>query len=64
MVLLWQEKVTARAVDRKYFEATSSHEPLVQLQNNFTEMFLIMHSTAMPKRLSSPELNGPQKCLK
>ena len=33
--------LAARAVDKKYVETTSLTELLVQLQNNFTEMFLI-----------------------
>ena len=36
--------MVARAVDILYFETVSPTEPLVQIQNNFTQMFLIMLS--------------------
>ena len=40
--------MAARAVDKKsktYLQTASPTEPLVKIQNNFTEMFLIMPST-------------------
>ena len=37
----------ARALDDKFLKITSSPEPLVQNQNNFTEMFLMMPSTTI-----------------
>ena len=39
-----QMVLMARAVDKKYFETLSPIEPLIQIENNFTEMF-IMPST-------------------
>ena len=36
--------MAARTLDKKHFETTSPPEPLGQIQNNFTEMFLIMPS--------------------
>ena len=44
MVPLCQKKMAARAVDKKYLKTTSP-ETLVQIQNNFREMILIMPST-------------------
>ena len=35
-------KWAARALDKKYFFKKKSPEQLVRIQNNFTEMFLIM----------------------
>ena len=35
-------KTAARALDKKYFKLTSSADALVQIQNNFKEMFLIV----------------------
>ena len=46
MVLL-TEKGAARALDKKYLQTTFSPEPLVQIQNNFTEMFLMLPSTKL-----------------
>ena len=38
------KKMAARTLDKKYFEIIST-EPLIQIQNNFTEMFIIKPST-------------------
>ena len=38
-------KMAAKAPDRKYLQKASTPEPLVQIQNNFTELFLIIPST-------------------
>ena len=38
-------KRATRALDKKYLETASPPEPLVQIQNNFTELFLMMPST-------------------
>ena len=45
----------ARALDKKYILTTSPHEPLVHIQNNFTDFFLMMPSTKLHK--SSTLLN-------
>ena len=39
-----ENKMANRAKDKKYLYTTSA-EPMIQIQNNFTEMFLIMPST-------------------
>ena len=46
MVLLHPNKTAARAQDKKYLQTTSP-EPLVQIQNIFTEMFLMMPITTI-----------------
>ena len=40
----WNKRA-ARAVDKKYLKTTSPPKPLVQIQNNCTELFLMMPST-------------------
>ena len=40
-------KRIARALDKKYILTTSPPEPLVHIQNNFTEFFLMMPSTKL-----------------
>ena len=35
-------KVVARALDKKCLQMTYPHEPLVQIQNDFTELFLMI----------------------
>ena len=37
--------MATRALDTKYLSTTFSPDPLVQIQNNFTEMFVIMPSS-------------------
>ena len=37
-------------------------EPLVEIQNNLTEMFLIMPSTKIAQTVYSPKQNGYQSC--
>ena len=44
MVRLHQKKMAAWAVDKKYLKRTYSTEPVVQIDYNFTEMFLIIPS--------------------
>ena len=34
--------MAARAVDKKYLKTTSPPQPLVQIQNNFKEIVLLM----------------------
>ena len=45
--------MAAWALDRKYPQAMSP-EPLVQIKDNFTEMFLIMHSTKIVQTILTP----------
>ena len=40
-----QNRRAARAPDKKYLQMTSPPESLVQIKNNFTELFLIIPST-------------------
>ena len=37
--------MAAKAPDRKYLQKASPPEPLVQIQNNFTELFLLIPSS-------------------
>ena len=45
VVQLGWRKRAARAPNKKYIKTTSPSESLVQIQNNFTELFLMMPST-------------------
>ena len=55
-------KRAVRAQDKKYLETTSPTEPLVQIQNNFIEVCLMMPSTKiaqigpLPYSKGQPEL--------
>ena len=55
-------KGAARALDKKYLLMTFPPEPLVQIQNNFAEFFLMMASTKIAPTVllgliqGSPEL--------
>ena len=55
-------KGAARALDKKYLLMTFPPEPLVQIQNNFTEFILTMASTKIAQTVllgliqGSPEL--------
>ena len=49
------DKRIARALDKKYILTTSPPEPLVHIQNNFTEFFLMMPSTKLHKWFFSAE---------
>ena len=52
------DKRIARALDKKCILTTSPPEPLVYIQNNFTEFFLMMPSTKLHKRFHSAEQTG------
>ena len=52
MVLLHWTKRATRALDKKYLYTAFLPESLVQIQNNFTELFLMMRSTKIAQ-------NGP-----
>ena len=54
------DKMIARALDKKYILTTSSPEPLVNIQNNFTEFFLMMPSTILHKWFHSAEQKDHQ----
>ena len=54
------DKRIARALDKKYILTTSPPEPLVYIQNNFTEFFLMMPSTKLNKRFHSAEQKDHQ----
>ena len=54
------DKRIARALDKKYILTTSSPEPLVYIQNNFTEFFLMMPSTKLHKWFHSAEQKDHQ----
>ena len=43
-------KKATRVLDKKYLKITSPTEPLIQMQNNFTEIFLMMPSTKIVQR--------------
>ena len=49
MVMLCQKGV-GRAIDKKYIQMKSP-EPLVQNQNNFTEIFLMLPSTKIDQKV-------------
>ena len=58
-----QNNMAARALDKKYLKTTSP-EPVVQIQGNFTEMFLIMPSAkiayilfALPNKMATIALD-------
>ena len=48
-----QNKMTTRALDQKCLLMTFPPEPLIQIQNNFTELFLMMTSTKIAQTVSS-----------
>ena len=54
------DKRIARALDKKYILTTSSPEPLVHIQNNFTEFILMMPSTKLHKWFHSAEQKDHQ----
>ena len=54
------DKRIARALDKKYILTTSSPQPLVHIQNNFTEFFLVMSSTKLHKWFHSAEQKDHQ----
>ena len=45
IVTVFLEESVTCALEWKYIKTTSPPEPLVQIQNNFTELFLMMPST-------------------
>ena len=51
------DKRIARALEKKYILTTSppDHEPLVHIENNFTEFFVMMPSTKLHKWFHSAE---------
>ena len=53
-----QNKRAARALDKKYLLATSPPEPLVQIQNYFTDMFLMMPSTKLAQMVTLCRTKG------
>ena len=52
--------MATRAVDKKYPKTVSPPEPLVQIQNNFTQMFFRRPSDEIAKPLCSAEQNSHQ----
>ena len=54
------DKRIARALDKKDILTTSSPEPLVHIQNNFTEFFLVMPSIKVHKWFHSAEQKDHQ----
>ena len=55
-----QNKMAVRALDKKYLKTTSPPETLVQIQNSFTEIFLIMLSVQIAKWFQSTKQDGCQ----
>ena len=51
-------KRAARALDKNYLKTTSP-EPQVQFQNNFTELFLMMPSTKIAQMVPLRYKKGP-----
>ena len=58
MILLYQKSVT-RALDKK----CQTSEPMVQIQNNFTEMFLMIPSTKIAQKGLAPLNKGATRVL-
>ena len=54
------DKRIAKAAEKKYILTTSPPEPLVHIQNNFTEFFLMMPSTKLHKWFQSAEQKDRQ----
>ena len=44
-------KTSTRVIEKKYLKMTSPPEPQVQIQNNLTEMFLMMPSTKIDQNV-------------
>ena len=52
------KKRTTRTLDKNYLQMTSL-EPLVQIQNNFTELFLMMLSIEIAQMVLLSQTKGP-----
>ena len=52
------KKGATKAIDKKYLYTTSHPESLVQIQNNFTELFLMMHSTKLAQMVPLNRTKG------
>ena len=59
MVPLNQTQGAARAQDKKYLLMTFPREPPVQIQNNFTVLFLMMASTKSAQTVLLGLIQGP-----